>query len=74
MKKNILIVGLLAAAVLVAVMLLGRPTESAMSSQADVTVKSALSAPETQYDFGVVQMKNGKVSTASRSSIRQIRI
>ena len=62
MKKNILIVGLLAAAVLVAVMLLGRPTESAMSSQADVAVKSALSAPETQYDFGVVQMKNGKVS------------
>jgi hypothetical protein len=62
MKKNILIVGLLAVAAFVGVMFLGRSTDRAMSSPTEVTVKSALSAPETLYDFGVVLMKNGKVS------------
>ena len=62
MNKNILIVGLLAIAAFVGVMFLGRSTESAMSSQTEIAVKSALSAPETLYDFGEVQMKDGKVS------------
>ena len=62
MKKNILIAGLLAVAALVGVMFLGRPTNRAMSSPTEVTVKSALSAPETLYDFGEVRMKDGKVS------------
>ena len=62
MKKKILIVGLLATAAFVGVMLLGRSTESAMSSQTEIAVKSALSAPETQYEFGEVRMKDGKVS------------
>ncbi len=62
MKKNVLVIGLLAVVALVGVMLLGRSTDRAMSSPTDVTVKSALSASEALYDFGVVSMKNGKVS------------
>jgi hypothetical protein len=62
MKKDILMVGLLAAGAFVGVMLLGRTTESAMSSQGDIAVKTALSTPETLYDFGEVRMKDGKVS------------
>ena len=62
MKKSTIIIGLLAATVLVGVIVLGRPIEGATSSQTDVTVKSALSTPNTLYDFGVISMKNGKVS------------
>lgn len=62
MKKNMLIVGLLAVAAFVGVMLLGRSTDRAVSSPTEITVKSALSTPETLYDFGVVLMKDGKIS------------
>lgn len=63
MKRNILIVALLAVAFLVGVMLLGRPTDRGISSSAtEAAVKSELSAAETSYDFGVVRMKDGKVS------------
>jgi hypothetical protein len=62
MKRNILIVGLLAVAGLLGAMWLGRPTGSATTAQTDNAVRSALSAPETLYDFGVVLMKDGKVS------------
>lgn len=62
MKRNIVIVGLLAAAALVGLMFLGRSIQSATSSQTEIAVKSALTASETLYDFGMVSMKNGKVS------------
>lgn len=62
MKRSTIVVGLLAAAFLIGVALLGRSTEGALSSQPDIAVKSALSAPQTIYDFGAVSMKNGKVS------------
>ncbi len=54
MKKNIMIVGLIAAAVLIGIMFLGRSNEGAKSSQAESTPESALSAPATLYDFGVI--------------------
>lgn len=62
MKKNVLIIGVLAVAAFIGVMFLGRSNDRAMSSPTEVTVKSALTAPETLYDFGVVLMKDGKVS------------
>lgn len=62
MKRNLLVAGMLGVAVLVGVMFLGRPTKSAMPSQPEVTIKSALAAPEMLYDFGVIRMKDGKVS------------
>jgi len=62
MRRNILIVGLLGTVALFGIMLLGRTTQSAMSPQAEITVKSALTASETLYDFGVIPMNEGKVS------------
>ena len=62
MKRNILVVGLLVVAVLVGVMFLGRSTKSAMPSETEITVKSALTAPENMYDFGEIRMKDGKVA------------
>lgn len=62
MKKSTIIVGLLAATVLVGVMLSGRSTEGVVSSPAESAVKSALSAPNTLYDFGVILMKDGNVA------------
>jgi hypothetical protein len=62
MKKGTIIAVSLAALAVIGIMILGRSINGAMSSQAEVTIKSDLTAPETLFDFGVISMKDGNVA------------
>lgn len=62
MKKNTTIVAVSLIAIAIAgVMLLGRSIDGARPSQAEVATRSALSALELSYDFGVLSMRDGNI-------------